>query len=214
MTKGLITLMLIGCTQFVSGQPCPELPKQTRPPILRQIFHRHKEKRIAIEVHKDTIAKYKKNSSGEQIAIADTIQKKKNIIGKGHFNRLIDLQDSTEVYSRKLKLTIYDYALVDGDHITLFKNDEILARTYVKSAKNPIILPIKIKKRKPTIIEMVANNSGYIPPNTAMIEIYDGNTTKKIILFSTIQESGIIKIKYAKTKIKKQPEKFQNPKFS
>ncbi len=215
MAKILFVLVFVVILQPVFGQiiPCPKTPKIPRIPLKFVIFNDHPQK-AQIFVSNDTIKKYSKQPSGEQKAFGDTTRKQKNHIAIGQANRIIDLQDSTHVFRRRIKLTIFDYAYVDGDNITLFQDGKKIVKTYVKSPKTPTIVTVRISRRRPTIIEMLANNLGRILPNTAMIEVNDGNTIKKIALFSNIKESGAFKVTYSKTKIKKKPERIQYPKFS
>lgn len=191
---------------------CPKPPKISKIAWQLPSFFKERQDKPQILSTKKEIEDFK--NLGEQIAINDTTPKQKKFVNIGQGNRMIDLQDSVLVNNRKVTLTIYDYALVDGDNITLFQNGEKLIQTFVKSQKKPTVLKIRIRRKSPSIIEMMANNLGYIPPNTAMIEVNDGNITKKIVLYSNIKESGAFKITHTKTKIKKKPERVIYPKFS
>ena len=74
-----------------------------------------------------------------------------------------------------LELRFYDNAEIDGDSISLFLNDGLLAKN-IRLTANPYILRIPLASMKENNeLVMVAENLGTIPPNTSyMIAMVNG----------------------------------------
>lgn len=87
--------------------------------------------------------------------------------------------------SQKLKIVIYDGGQEDGDIITILQDGNIILSKY-KILNSNKILEIPLNRKK-TTITIVANATGSIGSNTAVIEIVDnGNIIKAL----TNLESG------------------------
>ena len=74
-----------------------------------------------------------------------------------------------------VSVTLYDNGEIDGDSVTLIYNDKILT-THKMLTDKPLTFIIKIapgNSRNELI--MYAENLGSIPPNTALMVIYDGD---------------------------------------
>jgi archaellum component FlaF (FlaF/FlaG flagellin family) len=82
--------------------------------------------------------------------------------------------------ARKIIIKVYDNGVEDGDSISIIHNNTIIA-SRVAVRLQPVSFEISLDDVSiPHHIILVAHNLGYIPPNTATIEITAG--TKKYIL--------------------------------
>ena len=94
-----------------------------------------------------------------------------------------------------ISVTLYDNAEIDGDSITLIYNDSILA-THKKLTDKPLTYVIKIAPgSKRNELLMYAENLGSIPPNTALMVIYDGDKRYEVSVRSSLSSNGAVSFK-------------------
>jgi hypothetical protein len=87
---------------------------------------------------------------------------------------------------------------VDGDSISIFFNDKILASSQKLSAR-AIKLNLALDNGKDfNEISMFADNLGSIPPNTALMIVYDGKQRHEVRISSTLQNNGTVRIRKKK----------------
>jgi hypothetical protein len=99
-----------------------------------------------------------------------------------------------------LRLDFYDNALVDGDSITVLVN-KVVVLTHQRLTTKPITTFISIDLTHTfQEIEMVAENLGSIPPNTAMLIITAGSKKYQLFLSSTESKSAMVRFVYDKKK--------------
>ena len=92
-------------------------------------------------------------------------------------------------------VTLYDNGEIDGDSITLIYNDSILA-THKMLTDKPLTFRIKIAGgNSPNKLVMYAENLGSIPPNTALMIIYDGDKRYEVSVRSSLSSSGTVSFK-------------------
>ena len=98
-----------------------------------------------------------------------------------------------EVENVSVKVSLYDNGEIDGDSISLFYNGKLLL-SHQRLSDKPITLTINVDKDK-TVNELVmyAENLGSIPPNTALMVVYDGPNRYEIRITSDLQKSGAIR---------------------
>ncbi len=98
-----------------------------------------------------------------------------------------------EVDVDSLQLILYDNGEVDNDTIALFHNRKLLASN-LRLSTQPINFTIAIDT---TIheISMLAENLGYIPPNTALCIIMAGDKRYELLLTSTYIKNGTIRFR-------------------
>ena len=92
-------------------------------------------------------------------------------------------------------MIFYDNGEIDGDSISVFYNDNLLASSQKLSAA---ALHVKVgldNSKEVNEITMFADNLGSIPPNTALMLIYDGKKRYEVRLSSTLQKSGTVRIR-------------------
>ena len=116
--------------------------------------------------------------------VADQYKNRKNVV-----------LDELEVESDSLRIDFYDNGEVDGDSISVFFNDKLLASNQRLSTK-AIQMKLALDPSKEiNEISMFADNLGTIPPNTALMIVYDGRRRYEIRLSSNLQQNGTVRIK-------------------
>lgn len=100
-----------------------------------------------------------------------------------------------EISAPFVRIELYDNGTVDNDMISLFVNNkEVLHKASL--THKAIKLTVPLDPRLPyTELSMYAENLGTIPPNTAAMIIYDGNTRHELILTSDLDKSATIRLK-------------------
>lgn len=93
-----------------------------------------------------------------------------------------------------LELRFYDNAEIDGDSISLFLNDTLLAKN-IRLTANPYTLkiPMASMKEKNELV-MVAENLGSIPPNTSYMIAMVNGTRYDAYLASSEGSSAMIRL--------------------
>ncbi|HEU4469665.1 MAG TPA: hypothetical protein VFR58_01160 [Flavisolibacter sp.] len=97
-----------------------------------------------------------------------------------------------------IRLDFYDNAQVDGDSITVLVNKNIVV-SHQRLSTKPITTYITIDLHNTfQEVEMVAENLGSIPPNTAMLVITAGEKKYQLFLTSTESKSAMVRFVYEK----------------
>jgi hypothetical protein len=97
-----------------------------------------------------------------------------------------------------IRLDFYDNATIDGDSITVKVNNNVVVSHQLLSAK-PITTYVTVDLNNVFFeIEMIAENLGTIPPNTALLIITAGTKKYQLFLTSTKTKSAMIRIVYDK----------------
>lgn len=100
-----------------------------------------------------------------------------------------------EVSETALRIELYDNGTIDHDTISIFSNDRLLYKDVplTQSAfRRTVLLDSTIEVNE---ISMYAENLGSIPPNTAIMIIYDGNRRHEIILTSDLKNTATIRLR-------------------
>ncbi len=94
-----------------------------------------------------------------------------------------------------VSVTLYDNGEIDGDSVTLIFNDKILASHRMLTDK-PQTFIIKIAPgNSRNELVMYAENLGSIPPNTALMVIYDGDKRYEVNISSSLSSNGAVSFK-------------------
>lgn len=95
-----------------------------------------------------------------------------------------------------LRLDFYDNGQVDGDSITVLVNGKVVL-SHQKLTGQPITTYVRIDLENPfQEIEMIAENLGSIPPNTALLIITAGNKRHRLFLSSSEAKSAVVRFVY------------------
>jgi hypothetical protein len=97
-----------------------------------------------------------------------------------------------------IRLDFYDNATIDGDSITVTVNRNVVVSHQLLSAR-PITTYVTVDLNNIFFeIEMIAENLGTIPPNTALLIVTAGTKKYQLFLTSTKTKSAMIRIVYDK----------------
>jgi hypothetical protein len=95
-----------------------------------------------------------------------------------------------------IRLDFYDNAQVDGDSITILVDKKVIL-THQRLSSKPITTYIKVDMYNTFHeVEMVAENLGSIPPNTAILIITAGKKRYLISLSSSESKSAMVRFVY------------------
>ncbi len=125
------------------------------------------------------------------------IPAKKNIevpdVIKSRSNPLIKTINTN---TQDVKIELYDNGEIDGDTITVYDNNEVIALKKGLTNK-PITLNIKVDANTPMHeFVMVADNLGSIPPNTALMIITTGGKRYQLFISSDKQKNAKVIVQY------------------
>ncbi len=102
------------------------------------------------------------------------------------------------VTSDSIRISFYDNGDIDGDSISVFLNGNPVLEKQMISAK-ALTVYIKLDPTKEfNDLAMFAENLGRIPPNTALMVVYDGDTPQEVFLTSNLQQNGSVRIRQRK----------------
>ena len=98
--------------------------------------------------------------------------------------------------AQDIKIELYDNGEIDGDTITVYDNNEVIA--YKKGLTNkPITLNIKADANTPIHeLVMIADNLGSIPPNTALMVVTTGGKRYQVFISSDKQNNAKVIVQY------------------
>jgi hypothetical protein len=117
------------------------------------------------------------------------------VVNTEYRKRSLEVQNEIEVSSDSLEVDFYDNGEIDGDSISVFFNDKLLGANLRLSTKS-IHLNIKLDTtQEVNTLAMFANNLGTLPPNTALMLVYDGKKRYEVRLASSMDKSGAIRIR-------------------
>jgi hypothetical protein len=99
-----------------------------------------------------------------------------------------------------LRLDFYDNAIIDGDSITVRVNKKLVL-SHQRLTEKPITVFIQVDLNNTfQEIEMVAENEGSIPPNTALLIITAGAKKYELFMASTEEKAARVRFVYEKPK--------------
>ena len=106
--------------------------------------------------------------------------------------------DEVTVDSDSIQVDFYDNGEVDGDSISVFYNKNLIAFNRILSARS-IHFKVALDSSKETNeITMFADNLGSIPPNTALMLVYDGKKRYEVRMTSNLQKNATVLIRRRK----------------
>jgi hypothetical protein len=99
------------------------------------------------------------------------------------------------VDTSKIKIELYDDAVVDGDTISVFINNKLLLYRQ-RLTEKPLEIDFSAFPGTEYELVMYADNLGLIPPNTALMVVTAGNKKFEVYLSSSEQKSAAVKFVY------------------
>lgn len=139
--------------------------------------------------------------SGTDTLVAAVIQQREvvnYVVVDQYKKRTNEVVQELLVDSDSLQIDFYDNGEVDGDSISIFFNDKLMASAQ-KLSVNAIHLKVGLDPNKEiNTLSMFADNLGGIPPNTALMLVYDGRKRYEVRLTSNLQKNGVVNIRRKK----------------
>ena len=109
------------------------------------------------------------------------------------------ISDEITVDGDSLQIDFYDNGEVDGDSISVFFNKKLVTFNRKLSAR-AIHFTVGLDTAKEVNeISMFADNLGSIPPNTALMLLYDGKKRYEVRMTSSLQKNASVLIRRKKT---------------
>ncbi len=139
------------------------------------------------EERKDTVIAAKPKPVETEISALDAFNQRGKVVAK-----------ELLVLNSKIRLEIYDNGEIDYDSVSLFLNNkQILPKSMLnhKAIRLTIELDPDLEVNE---LSMFAENLGMIPPNTAALILYDGNTRYETMLTSDLSKSATLRIRRKK----------------
>ncbi|MBS1655080.1 MAG: hypothetical protein JSU05_09555 [Bacteroidetes bacterium] len=153
----------------------------------------------AIRLYKETYQVWKPEP-GDTLVAATIIQRKvvNYVIEKEFTERQNEVASEIEVNSDSLKVDFYDNGEVDGDSISVFFNKKLLAFHQKLSTRSIHFDLVLDSSQQVNELTMFADNLGSIPPNTALMVVYDGKKRYEIRMSSNLEQNATVRIKKKK----------------
>jgi hypothetical protein len=108
------------------------------------------------------------------------------------------LVQEIEVESDSIQVDFYDNGEIDGDSISVFFNNQLLAFSQRLSTRS-LHFNLGIDSTKElNELSMFADNLGSIAPNTALMIVTDGENQHEIRLSSSLEKNATIRIRKKK----------------
>lgn len=150
----------------------------------------------AIREYKETYQVWQPSIADTQTAVTVIQRKVVNYVVENQFKeRETVLAQEIEVNSDSLQVDFYDNGEVDGDSISVFFNNQLLAFSQKLSTRSIHFNLVLDSARAYNELTMFADNLGSIPPNTALMIVTDGNKQYQIRLSSNLQKNASVRIR-------------------
>jgi len=114
-----------------------------------------------------------------------------------------------EVDTGTIRLDFFDNAEIDGDSISVLVNGRTVLSHEKLSAKAVTVFVRIDLQNTFQEVEMVAENLGSIPPNTAMLVVTAGEKHYQLFLSSTTEKSAKVRFVYNKNSEQESTKKFE-----
>jgi len=142
---------------------------------------------IKPEIKKDTVISPKPKPAEAEITALEAFNQRGKVVAK-----------ELLVINSKLRLEIYDNGEIDYDSVSLFLNNKLILPKSMLNHK-AIRLTIELDPNlEVNELSMFAENLGMIPPNTAALILYDGNTRYETMLTSDLSKSATLRLRRKK----------------
>lgn len=153
----------------------------------------------AIKLYKETYQVWKPNFQDTLVAVNIIPRKVENyVINAEYKQRENVLSKEITVDADSLNVDFYDNGEVDGDSISIFYNDKLIAFNRILSTKAVHFYVGLDTTRELNEISMFADNLGSIPPNTALMVVTDGKKRYEISMSSNLSQNATLKIRRRK----------------
>lgn len=150
----------------------------------------------AIKLYKETYQVWKPSYADTLVAVNIIPRKVENyVIDAEYKERENVLSKEIVVDSDSLSVDFYDNGEVDGDSISIFYNNKLIAFSRILSTKAVHFYVGLDTTRQVNEISMFADNLGSIPPNTALMVVTDGKKRYEISMSSNLKQNATLRIR-------------------
>jgi hypothetical protein len=153
----------------------------------------------ALREYKETYQVWKP-SAFDTLPSVNIVQRKVvNYVIENQFKaRPTEVAKEIEVESDSVKVDFYDNGEIDGDSISIFFNNQLLAFSQKLGSRSIHFNLTLDSSREYNDLSMFADNLGSIPPNTALMIVTDGRKQHEIRLTSSLDKTAGIRIRKKK----------------
>lgn len=153
----------------------------------------------AIKLYKETYQVWKPNFQDTLVAVNIIPRKVVNyVIDDEYKNRENVVANEITVTSDSLKVDFYDNGEIDGDSISIFYNNQLIAFNRMLSTRSVHFDVALDTTKEINEITMFADNLGAIPPNTALMVVTDGKKRYEIRMASSLEKNATLRIRRKK----------------
>ena len=153
----------------------------------------------AIKLYKETNQVWKPTYQDTLVAVNIIPRKVENyVINDEYKQRENILSKEIIVDTDSLKVDFYDNGEVDGDSISIFYNNQLIAFNRMLSTRSVHFDLVLDSTKEVNEISMFADNLGSIPPNTALMIVTAGKKRYEVSMTSNLQQNALLRIKRKK----------------
>jgi hypothetical protein len=172
---------------------CPEIlfTLKLNTDSLRQDSVKH-----AIKVLKETFQVWRPGEADTAAAVKIQPRNVVNYVVSNQFKeREKVVAEELIVDSDTLKVDFYDNGEIDGDSISVFYNDKLIAFNRILSTRSVHFDIVLDSTKEINDLTMFADNLGSIAPNTALMVVNDSKKRYEIRLSSNLEKNATVRIK-------------------
>jgi len=150
----------------------------------------------AIRLYKETYQVWKPTYDDTLVAVNIVPRKVVNYVIEDEYKKRENvLAQEITVAGDSLKVDFYDNGEIDGDSISIFYNNKLIAFNRILSTRSVHFDVALDTAKEVNEISMFADNLGSIPPNTALMVVYDGKKRYEIRMASSLEKNAILRIR-------------------
>jgi hypothetical protein len=153
----------------------------------------------AISLYKETYQVWKPGYEDTLVAANIIPRKVVNYVIEDQYKKRQNvIANEITVDFDSLKVDFYDNGEIDGDSISIFYNNNLIAFNRILSTRS-VHFDLHIDTtHEVNEITMFADNLGSIPPNTALMVVSDGKKRYEIRMASSLEKNATLKIRRRK----------------
>ncbi|HEY6063505.1 MAG TPA: hypothetical protein VIV35_07845, partial [Chitinophagaceae bacterium] len=151
--------------------------------------------RKAISEFKEYYQVWKPSVEDTLVNVNVTPRKVINYVTENEFTKRKNvITHEVEVESDSIRVDVFDNGEIDGDIISVFYNQQLILNSQKLTHKSIHINLVLDSTKTSNEISMFAENLGLIPPNTALMVIYDGKNKFEVPVSSNMEKNATISI--------------------
>jgi hypothetical protein len=120
------------------------------------------------------------------------------VVNNEFLRRSSEVVQEITVDADSVDVNFYDNGEIDGDSISVFFNRQLLTYDRLLSTKAIRFYLGLDSTKEINEISMFANNLGRIPPNTALMTVWDGKQRYEIRMASSLDKNAVVRIRRRK----------------